>query len=287
MPPTTHARADEALFSPGPTKVMGIINVTPDSFSETTHRTWTQAIDFGIELAAQGAQILDVGGMSTRPGAKPVDQAEEIARVVPVVEALAAAGLVISVDTMHAAVAQAVLKAGARIINDVTGGLSDPQILTVTAQYQAGYVLQHWRTPFDHSFTHVDVVPEVCAELTKRAYAAMEAGIAPEQLILDPGVGFGKTAAQNWELLANVDRIAALGFPVMWGVSRKRFLSEAYDHATEPWQRDAATAAVTALLASKRVWAVRTHTVAEHRAAVAVAEAVRGAGETGIQGCPT
>ncbi len=266
------------LLRPGPTRVMGIVNVTPDSFSDSVHRGVRQAIDWGIELSGQGADLIDVGGESTRPGAEPVDQATELARVVPVVAALAGAGLAVSVDTVHAPVAEAAIRAGVLLVNDVSGGVADPAILEVVAGSGAAYVLQHWRTPFDHRFDHVEVVAEVCDELARRAERALAAGVAPGRLILDPGLGFGKTARQNWALIDGVDAIAGLGFPVLWGASRKRFLAEAYPGPTEPWERDAAGAAVTALLASRGVWGVRTHTVAEHRAAIAVAGLVQAVG---------
>jgi len=270
----------EMLLEPGPTRVMGIVNVTADSFADDVRRSFTQAIDFGIELTSEGADIIDIGGESTRPGAERVNEAEEMARVIPVVEALAGSGMAVSVDTVRAGVAREAIRAGAMIVNDVSGGLADPDILTVAAEAGAGYVLQHWRTPFDHRSTHVHVVEEVRAELVERVERALAAGIDKERIILDPGIGFGKTPSQNWELLASASEMAELGHPVLWGVSRKRFLAEAYDRPTEPWQRDSATIAVTTLLAEQRVWAVRTHTVAEQRAAVAVAEAVRRAGGT-------
>ena len=269
----------ETILEPGPTRVMGIVNVTTDSFADDVHRSVMQAIDFGIEMAGEGADIIDIGGESTRPGAERVSESEEMARVIPVAEALAGSGIAVSVDTVRANVARAALHAGALIINDVSGGVADPEILNVVAEAGAGYVLQHWRTPFDHRPTHVHVVDEVCTELTHRLDIALAAGIEQEKIILDPGIGFGKTPSQNWELLACAPTIAELGYPVLWGVSRKRFLAEAYPRPTEPWQRDAATIAVTTLLAEQRVWAVRTHTIAENRAAIWVAEAILNAAD--------
>ena len=265
-----------------PTLVMGIVNVTPDSFADDVHRGVTAAIDYAIELAAQGADIIDVGGESTRPGATRVTAAEELARVVPVVEALAGAGIAVGVDTVRAEVALAAVRAGARLVNDVSGGLADPAILEVVADHPVGYVLQHWRTFADHRSTHVDVVEEVRAELSARAERALAAGLDPARLILDPGVGFGKTAEQNWALVARAADIGALGYPVLWGVSRKRFLTRAYDRATDPWERDAAGTAVTTLLARAGAWGIRTHAVAAARTAVAVAELAReGVGQRG------
>ena len=265
----------ETLLEPGPTRVMGIVNVTADSFADDIHRSVLQAIDFGIELSSEGADIIDIGGESTRPGAERVNEADEIARVIPVVEALAGSGIAVSVDTVRASVARKAFRAGAMFINDVSGGLSDPDILRVVAESGAGYVLQHWRVPFDHRSTHVHVVGEVRSELSERLESAVSAGVDEHKIILDPGIGFGKTPSQNWELLAHASEIADLGHPVLWGVSRKRFLAEAYPHPTEPWQRDGATIAVTTLLAEQRVWAVRTHTVADQHSAIAVTEAVR------------
>ncbi|MDR2973268.1 MAG: dihydropteroate synthase [Propionibacteriaceae bacterium] len=271
-----HTIAD--VLTPGPTRLMGIVNVTADSFSEPIHRSVRAAIDWGIELVSQGADLIDVGGESTRPGAERVDQDAELARVLPVVEALAGSGVPVSVDTVRSAVARAAIDAGAVIVNDVSGGLTDPGILQVVADSDAGYVLQHWRRPFDHGFSHRDVVAEVCEELATRRDAAVAAGIDPGRIILDPGIGFGKTPDQNWELIAHSDHVAALGHPVLWGVSRKRFLAQMYPEQTQPWQRDAAGVAVTALLARQGVWGVRVHTASDHRAALGVAEAVRAHG---------
>ena len=275
------------LLRTGPTLVMGIVNVTPDSFADPP-RGVEAAIAWGLALAEQGADLIDVGGVSTRPGSlgegsdggspatpiHPVSEEEELARVVPVVRALAEAGLTISVDTFRARVAAAALAAGASLVNDVTGGLADPDLLRVVADSGTPVVLQHWRTPFDHRPSHVNVVAEVCAELADRADRALAAGIPQSRLILDPGIGFGKSAADNWALVAHAGAIAGLGYPVLWGVSRKRFLAEAYARPTTPPERDEAGLAVTTLLARERVWAVRTHAVAQARTAIAVAEAI-------------
>jgi len=256
---------------------MGILNVTPDSFAEPTRRTAAQAIAYGLSLRNQGAALVDVGAESTRPGAERVSETEEINRALPVVDALVRSGVAVSIDTVRASVAHAALQAGAVIVNDVSGGLADPKILAVAARYEAGFVLQHWQTPFDHGFSHADIVAETCAELSQRATVAVQAGIQPDKLILDPGIGFGKNTAQNWDLIAHADAISALGFKVLWGASRKRFLSVVYDRPTDPWQRDAASAGVTALLAGHRVWAVRAHTVTDHVSAIRTVEAARSA----------
>ena len=263
------------LMADGPTRVVGIVNVGDDSFADTVRRDVGAAIERGLELSGQGADLIDVGGQSTRPGAERVSVGEELARVVPVVEALAATGIAVSVDTVRSAVAAAALRAGAIIVNDVSGGLADPGMHQVVADRGAGYVLQHWRTAFDHHSSHVDVVVEVCSELMRRASDAVSSGVDPTRLILDPGIGFGKTAAQNWQLIAQEAAIADLGFPVLWGVSRKRFLAEVFDGPTEPWERDVAGVGLTTYLAQRRVWGVRTHTVSDHRCGVAVAEAIR------------
>lgn len=275
------------LLVPGPTRLMGVVNATPDSFAEppAAGQTATSAIDRGLDLAEQGADLIDVGGESTRPGAGRVDLADELARVVPVVAALAGVGLTVSVDTTRAAVAAAAIEAGAVIVNDVSGGLADPAMYATVARSGAGYIAQHWRVPFDHRPTPApagdaagppdDIVAAVCRELTQRVEAALAAGIPADHLMIDPGLGFGKDVAQNWALVTAADRIATLGWPVLWGVSRKRFLAPAHPDATEPWQRDTAGAVVTGWLAQRRVWAVRVHQISVHRTAVAVAEAIR------------
>ncbi|WP_028708808.1 dihydropteroate synthase [Propionicicella superfundia] len=273
------------VFAAGPTRVMGILNVTPDSFSDGGR--WTdldRAVAHGRELVAAGAAIVDVGGESTRPGAERPSAAEELRRVLPVVEALAAEGTVVSVDTMRADVAAAAVAAGAAIINDVSGGLADPEMLAAVAASGAGYVTMHWR---GHSFgmydqaRYHDVVAEVCAELASRVEAALEAGIEPASLAIDPGFGFAKDYSHNWTLLAGLERVEALGYPVLVGVSRKGFLGRPGGLDARPTDRDAATVAVTALVAARRVWAVRTHEVFSQVAAISVAERIRAAGEQG------
>jgi len=267
---------------------MGVVNVTPDSFGDmgtvpasqdgnTRPTRLERAIERGLDLAEQGADLIDVGGESARPGAERVGEAEELSRVLPVVAALAGTGLAVSVDTTRAAVARAAIAAGAVLVNDVSGGLADAAMYATVAASAAGYVLQHWRVPYDHRSTHRDVVAEVRQELVDRIAAALAAGLPPSRLVIDPGLGFGKTPAQSWALIAQADAIADLGYPVLWGTSRKRFLAEVYPGPTEPWQRDQAGAAVTALLAHQRVWAIRVHDISVHRTAVAVAEAVRAA----------
>jgi dihydropteroate synthase len=259
--------------------VMGIVNVTPDSFSDGGRFLATDdAVAHGRELLADGADILDIGGESTRPGATRPLVEEELARVVPVISELAAAGAVVSVDTMRAEVAEAALAAGATIVNDVSGGLADPRILSVTAAAGATYLCMHWRGHSDvmQTLTSYDgpggVVAAVRAELAQRVDAARAAGV--DKLVLDPGLGFAKTADQNWELLRGLDEIGALGLPVLVGASRKAFLGRLLpDTAGDPrpvGQREHAHIALITLLAARGLWGLRVHDVRAARDALAV-----------------
>jgi dihydropteroate synthase len=256
---------------------MGVLNVTPDSFSDGgLFDSASAAIKHGRELAAHGADLVDVGGESTRPGAHRVTAAEEIARVVPVITALVAADVVVSVDTMRADVAQAAVAAGAHIVNDVSGGLADPDMVHAVAAMRVPYIAMHWRgfsDRMDDLAVYNDVVGEVVSELAERAATAVSAGISPDRLVIDPGIGFAKTAEHNWALLQRLDALAGLGLPVLIGASRKRFLGSllaaADGTAREVAQREDATTAITAIAAHAGVWAVRVH---EPRAA---ADAVR------------
>lgn len=258
------------------TLVMGVLNVTPDSFSDGGRWADTDsAVARGREMVAQGADIIDVGGESTRPGAAAVSLTEELERVVPVIDALAGAAQppVISVDTTRAAVARAAVEAGAQLINDVSGGDADSEMFEAVAQSGARYVLQHRRgTPETMNALAVydDVVAEVRAELAERLEAAIAAGISPEAVILDPGLGFAKKAEHNWRLLAHLDVLATLGPPLLIGASRKRFLA-GVSAGAEAGDRDGATAAVTALAAAAGVWGVRVHDVPANLDAVRVA----------------
>ncbi len=265
---------------------MGIVNVTADSFSDGGR--WMQreaAIDHAFDLVAQGADIIDVGGESTRPGAERVPVEVELQRTVDLVSALTARGVLVSVDTMRAAVAEACVVAGAGWINDVSGGLADADMLPAAAELGCGYIAMHWRGHSDvmQSLTdYADVAADVASELAGRRDAALAAGVRPERLVLDPGIGFAKTPEQNWELLAHPEPLEALGFPLLYGVSRKRFLGDLLGQGdlTRPAsERDDASAAFTALLAQRRAWGVRTHTVRQHRDAIAVVERLRVAGE--------
>jgi dihydropteroate synthase len=262
--------------------VMGIVNVTPDSFSDGGRWADTDsAVAHGLELLDQGADILDIGGESTRPGATRPVPTEEIDRVVPVIAALAAAGATVSVDTMRAGVADAALRAGASIVNDVSGGMAEPEILDVVADTGATYVAMHWRAHSermdDFAVYPGGVVTEVVAELEVRLEAITAAGIDPDRVILDPGLGFAKTAEHNWELLAGLGRLAALGPPILVGASRKTFLGRllADEHGLRPvTEREHATTALTTLIAQPqpwgRVWGLRVHDVRASTDALAV-----------------
>lgn len=268
------------------TLVMGIVNVTPDSFSDGGRFFGEEAaVGHGTALLADGADLLDVGGESTRPGSERPSEAEELRRVVPVVRRLVAAGARVSVDTMRAGVAAAALDAGAEIINDVSGGLADPDILRVAAERATPYILMHWRghgSVMNDLAVYDDVVRDVIAELRGRIEAALAAGIAPDRLILDPGLGFAKDTDHNWALLAAQPQLGALGYRVLIGASRKRFLGALLARPdgtpAEPAARDAATAAVSGWAAQQGAWAVRVHDVRSSVAAVRVAERIVAAG---------
>ncbi|MDO8121705.1 dihydropteroate synthase [Isoptericola sp. b490] len=271
-------RADLAALDR--TLVMGVVNVTPDSFSDGGR--WFEpdaAVAHGLELLAQGADLVDVGGESTRPGAARVDPATERARVLPVVSALAKAGALVSVDTTRAAVAADAIEAGAALVNDVSGGLADSGMLPLVADAGVVYVAMHWRghsDVMDGLAQYDDVVADVCDELSARLDAAVAAGVDPGQVVLDPGLGFAKTGSDNWPLLARLDRLTALGRPVLVGASRKRFLGHLLagpDGPAPPEARDRATAAVSALAAAAGAWCVRVHEVAGSADAVRVAAA--------------
>ncbi|NIH78146.1 dihydropteroate synthase [Amycolatopsis viridis] len=262
--------------------VMGVLNVTPDSFSDGgRYLDLDAALAHAHEMWERGADVIDVGGESTRPGSSRVDPETEIARVLPVVRALAADGLRLSVDTTRAAVAEAALDAGARIINDVSGGLADPDMAKVAATSQVPWVLMHWRghsKDMNALATYTDVVSEVRDELRARVDAALAAGVSPEKIILDPGLGFAKRGEHDWALLNRLDVFLDMGFPVLVGASRKRFLGSllAVDGVPRPPDgREDATAAVSAIAAVKGAWGVRVHNVGASLDAVAVAAAWR------------
>jgi dihydropteroate synthase len=248
---------------------MGVVNVTPDSFSDGG--SWLDpgaAVERSLVLLAEGADILDVGGESTRPGATRPVQQEELRRVLPVITALADAGAIVSVDTMRADVARAAVDAGAQIVNDVSGGLADPAMAATVAQLEIGVVAMHWRghsADMQARAQYADVVSEVCAELAARRDALLGAGVEPRRLVLDPGLGFAKHRQHNWTLLAHLDALQALGHPVLVGASRKAFLGavgRADGEAPRALDdRDTVTAATSLLAAQHEVWAVRVHDV--------------------------
>jgi dihydropteroate synthase len=268
---------------------MGVLNVTPDSFSDGgCFADPAEAIAHGLEMHAAGADYVDVGGESTRPGADRVDADEECRRVLPVIRELAAAGVRLSVDTTRAEVAEAALAAGAQMVNDVSGGLADKNMAELVADAGVPWVLMHWRGHSREMYAaarYGDVVTEVRAELTARVEDVVAAGVDPAQLVLDPGLGFAKNAEHNWALLAGLDRIVDLGLPVLVGASRKTFLGRLLagpDGAPRPAeQRDAATLAATVLAAEAGAWGVRVHEAAASVDAVRTVEAVRAARRRG------
>jgi dihydropteroate synthase len=243
---------------------MGILNVTPDSFADGgKHDTYEKAVARGLEMISEGVDIIDIGGESTRPGAARVSAAEEQARVIPVIEKLAQTGVPISIDTMRAETAELAISAGASIVNDVSGGLADDLMFETVAEMGCPYILMHWRghsKDMDARAIYRDVVAEVIAELTIQIDAALNSGIAKSNLIIDPGLGFAKDAAQNWEILNRIEEITDLGFPVLIGGSRKRFLG-----GETPDQREQATIELTKSLLAKKIWGVRVHSVNPHK----------------------
>lgn len=258
--------------------VVGVVNVTPDSFSDGgRYLDHAAAIAHGRRLVATGADVVDVGGESTRPGASRVEVGEECRRVLPVVRALAGEGVPVSIDTTRAEVARAAVAAGAVLVNDVSGGRQDPEMLSTIADVGVACVLMHWRAPSDVMDSHArygDPAAEVAAELSERVAAALAAGVPGDRIAVDPGIGFAKDADHNWAVLAGIDAVASLGRPVLVGVSRKRFLGSLLagpDGTPRPADgRDVASAAVAALLAARGVWAVRAHDARGTRDAVEV-----------------
>ncbi|GAA1938008.1 dihydropteroate synthase [Kitasatospora viridis] len=283
---TTRAYPPPGLPDWGRCGVMGILNVTPDSFSDGGH--WLDAglaVERGLALVAEGADLVDVGGESTRPGARRVPEAEELDRVIPVIRELARQGVLVSVDTMRASVAEAAVQAGARIVNDVSGGQADPAMAKAVARTGVPFVVMHWRgqsTEMDRltEYGDGDLVAEVLGEVERQLDAAVAAGVDPAQIIVDPGLGFAKTREHDWALLAELDAWSVLGRPLLVGPSRKRFLGELLaDPATgEPRParaRDDATAASAVLAAAQGAWAVRVHEVRASADAVRVEAELR------------
>jgi dihydropteroate synthase len=274
---------------PGRCLVMGVVNVTPDSFSDGgCFLDPDAAVAHGTQLLAEGADVVDVGGESTRPGARRVPVDVELERVVPVVRALAAAGGLVSVDTMHAPVAEAALAAGARMVNDVSGGLADPAMVPLVASAEVPYVLMHWRGHSEDMQSRArygDVVAEVTAELRQRLDTVVAGGVDEDRVILDPGLGFAKTAEHNWALLARLEALHALGRPVLVAASRKTFLGRLLagpDGEPRPvLDRDDATVATSVLAAVAGAWAVRVHDVRPNLDALRVTAAWQAAATSG------
>jgi dihydropteroate synthase len=243
--------------------VMGILNVTPDSFADGgKHFTFEHAVQRGLQMIEEGVDIIDVGGESTRPGAERVSEQEEQRRVIPVIQALAGKGADISIDTMRASTARLAVEAGASIVNDVSGGAADPEMFAAVAELGCKYTLMHWRghsKEMNSLAKYDDVVKEVIEEVSIQLEKALAAGIKRENIVLDPGLGFAKDAEHNWEILKRLDEFIALGYPVLIGHSRKRFIG-----GDTPDEREAGTLEISQSLVGKGIWAVRVHSVAPH-----------------------
>ncbi|MFM1952576.1 MAG: hypothetical protein RJA33_1370 [Actinomycetota bacterium] len=243
--------------------VMGILNVTPDSFADGgKHFTFEHAVQRGLEMIEEGVDIIDIGGESTRPGAERVSEEEEQKRVIPVIQALVGKGADISVDTMRASTARLAVEAGAVIVNDVSGGSADPEMFRTVAQLGCKYTLMHWRghsKDMNSLAQYDDVMKEVIEEVTIQLDKALAAGINRENIVLDPGLGFAKDAEHNWQILNRLEEFTALGYPVLIGHSRKRFIG-----GDTPDEREAGTLKISESLVGKGIWAVRVHSVAPH-----------------------
>jgi dihydropteroate synthase len=243
--------------------VMGILNLTPDSFADGgRHNSFEAGVARGVEMIAEGVDIIDIGGESTRPGADRVSAEEEQARVLPVITELAKHGVKISIDTMRADTAEKAVQAGAAIINDVSGGLSDPAMFTTVKKLGVPYILMHWRgesKDMNSRAIYTDVVNDVISEINSQVDAALDAGINKSQIIIDPGLGFAKDAEHNREILRNLKAFTSMGYPVLIGASRKRFLG-----GDNPDEREAATIELTKTLVPQGIWGVRVHSVKPH-----------------------
>jgi dihydropteroate synthase len=243
--------------------VMGILNLTPDSFADGgRHNSFEAGVARGLEMITEGVDIIDIGGESTRPGADRVSAEEEQARVLPVIRELAKHGAKISIDTMRADTAEKAVEAGATIINDVSGGLSDPAMFVTVKKLGVPYILMHWRgesKDMNSRALYDDVVAEVIAEISSQINTAVNAGVNKSQIIIDPGLGFAKDAEHNWEILRNLNKFTSLGYPVLIGASRKRFLG-----GDNPDEREAATIDLTKTLVPQGIWGVRVHSVKPH-----------------------
>jgi dihydropteroate synthase len=247
--------------------VMGILNVTPDSFADGgRHNELDAAVARGLEMIAEGVDIIDIGGESTRPGAERVSEQEELDRTIPVIEKIASFGAKISIDTMRASVAEAAIKAGASIINDVSAGLSDNEMLSTAARLKVPYIAMHWRghsKDMNSKAIYKDVVSETISELEDRIQDALSNGVTKDNLIIDPGLGFAKDSEHNWAIIDAIDRFVDMGYPVLVGGSRKRFLG-----GDSPDQREEATINLTKKLKGTGIWAVRVHSVKPHKEAL-------------------
>ena len=263
------------------TLVMGVLNVTPDSFSDGGRFDDTEiAISHAFQMIQDGADIIDIGGESTRPGSERISVQVELDRVLPVIAGLVDSGVAISIDTMRAEVARAAIEAGACMINDVSGGKSDPEMLSYVSTLTVPYILMHWRGPSNIMNTltdYSDVVADVTSEISKQVDLAVAAGIARERIAVDPGIGFAKTVDQNWPILKHLDVLEGLGLPILMGASRKKFLGEllAKDGVVrDSDERESATTAISTLMAARGLWAVRVHDVKPTRDAIAVADRI-------------
>ena len=263
------------------TLVMGVLNVTPDSFSDGGRFDDTEiAISHALQMIEDGADIIDIGGESTRPGSERISVQVELDRVLPVIAGLVNSGVAISIDTMRAEVARAAIEAGACMINDVSGGKSDPEILSYVSTLTVPYILMHWRGPSNIMNTltdYNDVVADVTNEISKQVDVAVSAGIARERIAIDPGIGFAKTVDQNWPILKHLEVLEGLGLPILMGASRKKFLGEllAKDGvARDSDERESATTAISTLMAARGLWAVRVHDVKPTRDAIAVVDRI-------------
>ncbi|MEO7121814.1 MAG: dihydropteroate synthase [Lacisediminihabitans sp.] len=262
--------------------IMGVINMTPDSFSDGgEYNRVDAAVSRAVELSEAGARIIDVGGESTRPGAERVPVDEELRRVIPLIKELVQRDIVVSIDTMNASTARAAAEVGARLINDVSGGLADPSMPRVAAETGLHFVAMHWRGPsatMAANAVYGNVVRDVRSELKHRVAELIVAGVDPNRIILDPGIGFAKDAEQNWLLIGHLRELGILGYPLLLGASRKRFLAELLPQGAPVKDRDGATAVISALAAEAGVWGVRVHDVAGTKAALDVWSAMRGNG---------
>ncbi|UFS61236.1 dihydropteroate synthase [Subtercola endophyticus] len=260
----------------GRTLIVGVLNVTTDSFSDGGRWLRSEAaIAHGLELAAAGADLVDIGGESTRPGARRVPVEEEQHRVIPVIEALARRGVAVSVDTMNSSTAEAAINAGAVIVNDVSGGLSDPLMTETIIRLDAPFVVSHWRghsSEMNNKAVYGDVVAEVSGELEYRVAELVVRGVNPDKLMIDPGLGFAKNSEHNWKILGHLERFTRIGLPMMIGASRKRFLGELVPKGAPFEDRDFVSAVTAALAAQAGAWAVRVHDITSTKAALSVVE---------------